>query len=85
MVGFYGLDVFMAETSATCGGLDSHLERTGPLRDAQQLAAAAYGSRHTFFVTNGLRRPTRWSPNHWWPQATLCCLTATATSPTTTG
>ena len=85
MVGFYGLDVFMAETSATCGGLDSLLEPTGPLRDAQQLAAAAYGSRHTFFVTNGLRRPTRWSPNHWWPQATLCCLTATATSPTTTG
>jgi arginine decarboxylase len=53
MVGFYGLDVFMAETSATCGGLDSLLEPTGPLREAQQLAAQAYGSRHTFFVTNG--------------------------------
>ena len=53
MVGFYGLDVFMAETSATCGGLDSLLEPTGPLRDAQQLAAEAYGSRHTYFVTNG--------------------------------
>ncbi|MFJ4653985.1 aminotransferase class I/II-fold pyridoxal phosphate-dependent enzyme [Nocardia sp. NPDC088792] len=53
MVGFYGLDVFMAETSATCGGLDSLLEPTGPLRDAQQLAAQAYGSRHTYFVTNG--------------------------------
>ena len=53
MVGFYGLDVFMAETSATCGGLDSLLEPTGPLREAQQLAADAYGSRHTFFVTNG--------------------------------
>ena len=53
MVGFYGLDVFMAETSATCGGLDSLLEPTGPLRDAQDLAAKAYGSRHTFFVTNG--------------------------------
>ena len=47
MVGFYGLDVFMAETSATCGGLDSLLEPTGPLREAQQLAAEAYGSRHT--------------------------------------
>ena len=45
MVGFYGLDVFMAETSSTCGGLDSLLEPTGPLRDAQQLAAEAYGSR----------------------------------------
>jgi arginine decarboxylase len=53
MVGFYGLDVFMAETSATCGGLDSLLEPTGPLRDAQYLAAQAYGSRHTYFVTNG--------------------------------
>ncbi len=53
MVGFYGLDVFMAETSATCGGLDSLLEPTGPLREAQDLAAQAYGSRHTYFVTNG--------------------------------
>ena len=53
MIGFYGLDVFMAETSSTCGGLDSLLEPTGPLRDAQQLAAEAYGSRSTYFVTNG--------------------------------
>jgi len=53
MVGFYGLDVFMAETSATCGGLDSLLEPTGPLRDAQALAAETYGARHTYFVTNG--------------------------------
>jgi arginine decarboxylase len=53
MVSFYGLDVFMAETSATCGGLDSLLEPTGPLRDAQTLAAEAYGSKHTYFVTNG--------------------------------
>ena len=41
MVGFYGLEVFMAETSATCGGLDSLLEPTGPLRESQQLAAEA--------------------------------------------
>ncbi len=53
MVDFYGLDIFMAETSATCGGLDSLLEPTGPLREAQQLAAAAFGSRQTYFVTNG--------------------------------
>ncbi len=53
MVGFYGLDIFMAETSATCGGLDSLLEPTGPLREAQHLAAKAFGSRHTYFVTNG--------------------------------
>ncbi|TSD99918.1 ornithine decarboxylase [Skermania sp. ID1734] len=53
MVGFYGLEVFLAETSATCGGLDSLLEPTGPLREAQELAAKTYGARHTFFVTNG--------------------------------
>jgi arginine decarboxylase len=53
MVGFYGLDIFMAETSATTGGLDSLLEPTGPLREAQQLAAEAFGSRQTYFVTNG--------------------------------
>jgi arginine decarboxylase len=53
MVQFYGLEVFLAETSATCGGLDSLLEPTGPLRDAQQLAARTFGSRQTYFVTNG--------------------------------
>ena len=53
MVGFYGLDIFLAETSATTGGLDSLLEPTGPLREAQQLAAEAFGSRQTYFVTNG--------------------------------
>jgi arginine decarboxylase len=53
MVGFYGLDIFLAETSATTGGLDSLLEPTGPLREAQQVAAATFGSRQTYFVTNG--------------------------------
>ncbi len=53
MVGFYGLDIFLAETSATTGGLDSLLEPTGPLREAQQLAAETFGSRQTYFVTNG--------------------------------
>ena len=53
MLDFYGLDIFMAETSATCGGLDSLLEPTGALREAQQLAAEAFGSRQTYFVTNG--------------------------------
>ena len=53
MVDFYGLDIFLAETSATCGGLDSLLEPTGPLREAQQLAATTFGSRRTYFVTNG--------------------------------
>ena len=53
MIDFYGLDIFLAETSATCGGLDSLLEPTGPLREAQQLAAQTFGSRQTYFVTNG--------------------------------
>ena len=53
MVDFYGLEIFLAETSATCGGLDSLLEPTGPLREAQQLAAKTFGSRQTYFVTNG--------------------------------
>ncbi len=53
MVDFYGLDIFLAETSATTGGLDSLLEPTGPLRDAQDLAAKTFGSRRTFFATNG--------------------------------
>jgi len=53
MVDFYGLEIFLAETSATCGGLDSLLEPTGPLREAQELAAQTFGSRRTYFVTNG--------------------------------
>ena len=53
MIDFYGLEIFLAETSATCGGLDSLLEPTGPLREAQQLASQTFGSRRTYFVTNG--------------------------------
>jgi arginine decarboxylase len=47
------MEIFLAETSATCGGLDSLLEPTGPLRDAQQAASRTFGSRRTYFVTNG--------------------------------
>ena len=53
MVQFYGLGVFLAETSATSGGLDSLLEPTGPLKLAQELAARAFGAKRTFWVTNG--------------------------------
>jgi arginine decarboxylase len=53
MADFYGLDIFLAETSATCGGLDSLLEPAGPLREAQQLAATTFGAQRTYFVTNG--------------------------------
>lgn len=50
---FYGRNLFLAETSATNGGLDSLLQPTGPMKKAQDKAAKAYGAAHTFFVTNG--------------------------------
>ena len=50
---FYGQNLFLAETSATSGGLDSLLHPTGTLKKAQSLAAKSFGSRQTFFVTNG--------------------------------
>ena len=53
MVRFYGRNIFLAETSSTTGGLDSLLQPTGPLKKAQQNFARAFGSRHSFFVTNG--------------------------------
>src|SRR5882724_5051164 len=50
---FYGLNLFLAESSATTGGLDSLLEPTGNIKDAQEKAARAFGADHVFFVTNG--------------------------------
>ena len=50
---FYGRNMFLAETSATTGGLDSLLQPTGPIKKAQEMAANAYGAQRTFFVTNG--------------------------------
>ncbi|MCA9322650.1 MAG: ornithine decarboxylase, partial [Planctomycetes bacterium] len=50
---FYGRNIFLAETSSTTGGLDSLLQPTGALKLAQEKVARAYGSRHSFFVTNG--------------------------------
>ena len=50
---FYGMNTFLAETSATSGGLDSLLDPTGPIKEAQELASRAFGSRLTFFATNG--------------------------------
>ena len=53
MIQFYGANIFLAETSATSGGLDSLLHPSGPLKRAQELASRAFGSKHTYFVTNG--------------------------------
>jgi arginine decarboxylase len=53
MAEFYGLNIFLAETSATSGGLDSLLDPIGPIKKAQELAARAFCAQRTFFVTNG--------------------------------
>ncbi|MEZ5774871.1 MAG: aminotransferase class I/II-fold pyridoxal phosphate-dependent enzyme [Hyphomicrobiaceae bacterium] len=50
---FYGTNIFLAETSATSGGLDSLLEPLGPIKKSQELAARAFGAKQTFFATNG--------------------------------
>ena len=53
MAQFYGMNIFLAETSATSGGLDSLLQPHGPIKKAQELAARAFGARRSYFVTNG--------------------------------
>jgi arginine decarboxylase len=50
---FYGINLFLAESSATTGGLDSMLEPTGNIKRAQEMAARAFGADRVFFVTNG--------------------------------
>ena len=50
---FYGPNLFLAESSATTGGLDSLLEPTGNIKEAQDKAARAFGCDRVFFVTNG--------------------------------
>jgi arginine decarboxylase len=50
---FYGANLFLAESSATTGGLASLLEPTGNIKVAQDKAARALGGDRTFFVTNG--------------------------------
>ena len=40
---FYGVNLFLAESSATTGGLDSLLEPTGNIKVAQDKAARAFG------------------------------------------
>jgi arginine decarboxylase len=50
---FYGANIFMAESSATTGGLDSLLEPTGHIKTSQEKAARAFGCQKLFFGTNG--------------------------------
>lgn len=50
---FYGVNLFLAESSATTGGLDSLLEPTGNIKKSQSMAARAFGADRAHFVTNG--------------------------------
>jgi arginine decarboxylase len=50
---FYGTNIFFAESSATTGGLDSLLEPTGNIKQAQDMAARAFGAKRAYFGTNG--------------------------------
>ena len=50
---FYGVNLFLAESSATTGGLDSLLEPTGNIKVAQEKAARAFGAKRAYFGTNG--------------------------------
>src|SRR5260370_34196946 len=49
----YGANIFLPESSATTGGVDSLLEHTGNIRVAQEKAARAFGCQHLVFGTNG--------------------------------
>lgn len=53
MLDFYGDNIFLAETSATQGGLDSLLDPTGAIKQAHTKAAETFGADVSYFVTNG--------------------------------
>ena len=53
MLDFYGDNIFLAETSSTQGGLDSLLDPTGAIKQAQIKAAETFGADASYFVTNG--------------------------------
>jgi len=50
---FYGDRMFLSETSATTGGLDSLLQPHGSIKRSQTLAARAFAADKTLFVSNG--------------------------------
>ncbi len=50
---FYGTNLFLAESSATSGGLDSLLEPTGNIKKAHEQAARAFGAKRAYFGING--------------------------------
>lgn len=50
---FMGEHVFDSDLSVSAKALDSLMEPTGVIAEAQQMAAKAFGARKTFFATNG--------------------------------
>ncbi len=50
---FMGEHIFDADLSVSVPMLDSLMEPTGVIAEAQKLAAKAFGARRTFFATNG--------------------------------
>ena len=50
---FMGEHVFDADLSVSVKALDSLMEPTGVIAEAQQMAAKAFGASKTFFATNG--------------------------------
>ena len=82
---FYGANIFLAESSATTGGLDSLLEPTGNIKLAQDKAAQSFRLpeallRHQWH----LHFEQDCSPSDWCVRATSCWSIATVTSRITT-
>lgn len=50
---FMGENIFNADLSVSVPTLDSLMEPSGVILEAQQLAARAFGAQRTFFATNG--------------------------------
>lgn len=50
---FFGHNMFASDLSVSVPALDSLLDPKGVIKEAQELAARAFGSRYTFFATNG--------------------------------
>ncbi len=53
MYEFFGPNLFRADISVSVPMLDSLLHPTGVIKEAQEMASWAFGSRFTFFSTNG--------------------------------
>jgi arginine decarboxylase len=50
---FFGPHVFQSDLSVSVPDLDSLLDPRGVIKEAQDLAARAFGARYTYFSTNG--------------------------------